>query len=97
MIFFRSCFRGVSLIFIPLTKISPDIPLLILNKADTRLLFPAPVLPTLRALVYPYYHIIMKNDLSLYIKYYISLPIPTFSPGFTVKFIDFKTLGPSVK
>ena len=46
-IFWRSSFKCVVLVGLPSTNNSPDSPLLIRNKAETRLLFPAPVLPTL--------------------------------------------------
>ena len=45
----RSCFKWVVLVASPLTNISPDNPLLIRNNAEIRLLFPAPVRPTLQA------------------------------------------------
>ena len=45
----RSCFKCVVLVASPLTNISPDIPLLIRNNAEIKLLFPAPVRPTLQA------------------------------------------------
>ena len=89
VIFFRSCFRGVSLIFIPLTKISPDIPLLILNKADTRLLFPAPVLPTLRR--------VLHNYDKWFVTYYQILYKPAYSHFFArfyCKIYRFQDFGP---
>ena len=45
-IFWRSCFKCVVLVGNPSTNSSPDNPLLIRNNAESRLLFPAPVLPT---------------------------------------------------
>ena len=45
----RSCLRCVEPVGDPLTKTLPSIPLLIRNKAEIRLLFPAPVLPTFKS------------------------------------------------
>ena len=55
-IFWRSCFKCVVLVGFPSTNSSPDIPLLIRNNAESRLLFPAPVLPTFITFKKPLYN-----------------------------------------
>ena len=113
----RSCFKCVVLVASPLTNISPDIPLLIRNNAEIKLLFPAPVRPTLSAEknniskwaeIYEYFRfshykliqsftwrpiIIICDQFNLI----ISFPMPIFSPGWILKFIDLNTSGPSAK